>query len=69
MNMNKRDYTVVITNRMMMWFDVMQRGLNQSDRQKASRNLRRLIRKYPEIAARLGFKILAERFYVEFYEF
>jgi hypothetical protein len=57
MNVNARDYVDHILIRMRQWREVAGMGINQSDRTKARKNFRVLVRKYPEIARAHGFDL------------
>jgi hypothetical protein len=57
MNVNERDYVDHILIRMRQWCEVAGMGINQSDRTKARKNFRALVRKYPELAEANGFSL------------
>ena len=57
MNVNPLDYPSHIAIRMRQWFEVAGAGINQTDRTKARKNFRALVRKYPEIAKESGFDL------------
>jgi len=54
-NWNKRDYPVVIMDKMRMWNNVSSAcGLDSATRTRARKNLRHLVNKYPDLAKRVG---------------
>ncbi len=55
MNVNVRDYNAHIYSRMRQWWTLAGSGLNKSDRTKARKNFRALVRKHPELAKEYGF--------------
>lgn len=57
MNANPNDYTDHIAIRIRQWWEVAGAGIKQSDRAKARKNFRALVRRYPEIAKAQGFSI------------
>lgn len=58
MNANAQNYELVIQHRMNIWLEVAECGIVPQERTKARRNLRRLIRKYPELASGECFEFL-----------
>lgn len=50
MNANPTNYEVYIVNHIRRWWEVAGMGINQSDRRRARKNYRALVRKYPELA-------------------
>jgi hypothetical protein len=53
-NLNKRDYPVVIMDKMRTWNNVSACGLDSATRTRARKNLRHLVNKYPDLAKRVG---------------
>jgi len=57
MNVNPQNYVDHIAIRLRRWWEVAGMGINQSDRTKARKNFRALVRKYPDLAQAHGFTL------------
>lgn len=57
MNVRPSDYTDHIIIRLRQWWELAGMGINQSDRTRARKNFRALVRKYPELAKARGFDL------------
>lgn len=55
--MNANNYNDYIVIRMRDWCEVAGLGINQSDRTRARKNFRALVRKYPELAQAHGYEL------------